>query len=69
MILDARPADDEGIDGWRVCRIRCRFCGHEVISVFPAEADEMTLECSKCGLCESEVLIEYPPEKEGTDAS
>lgn len=64
MIVTDRPLDDEGIDGWRVARVQCRFCGHEVISVFPAEADEMTLECPKCGICESEVLTEYPPSEE-----
>jgi transcription elongation factor Elf1 len=60
-MLDTRPLDDEGIDGWRVARIRCRFCGHEWISVFPVEADDRSLECSQCHICESEVLIDYPP--------
>jgi transcription elongation factor Elf1 len=63
VIAADRPLDDEGIDGWRVARTRCRFCGHEAISVFPVEADELSLECSKCGICESEVLVEYPPEE------
>lgn len=62
--LSEIPPDDEGIDGWRVARTRCRFCGHEVMSVFPGEADELSLECSKCGIFESEVLVEYPPTAE-----
>ena len=63
-ILDSRPLDDEGIDGWRVARVRCRFCSHEWIAVFPAEADDLSLECSRCHLTESEVLIDYPPDED-----
>jgi hypothetical protein len=69
-LLDDRPLDDEGIDGWRVARVRCRHCGHEWISVFPAEADELSLECSRCHLQESEVIEDIPPEgEEEADAS
>jgi hypothetical protein len=63
MIVD-RPLDDEGIDGWRAGLARCRFCGHEWAAVFPVEADDLSLECPSCGLLESEIVEDYPPEAE-----
>lgn len=64
MSLHQRLLDDEGIDGWRAAKVRCRFCGHEWAAVFPVEADELGLECPACHLQESEVVEDYPATKE-----
>lgn len=53
--------DDQWKGGWNVARLECVNCAWEWVGVFPAEADEETLECPVCGASESEVLEYIPP--------
>jgi transcription elongation factor Elf1 len=46
----------EQSEGWYSGRIYCPVCGSQGMSVWPAEADEQTLECGGCGARRSVVI-------------
>ena len=43
------------MSGWFASLVRCFICTSEHVSVYPAEADEESLECPSCGACDSEI--------------
>lgn len=42
--------------GFLTAKTKCRDCGHEQESVFPASADRAKLKCGKCGKMTSEAV-------------
>jgi dissimilatory sulfite reductase (desulfoviridin) alpha/beta subunit len=54
-LIQGGKVEDDGnaVGGWGVVRDICNQCGHRQISVVPVTVDLTTLECSKCGECDS----------------